>query len=77
MLRRIFGPKRNGVTGESRRLHNEELYVVYSSRNIIWVIKSKRLGWAGLLARMGVSVGTYRGLVWKPEEKKATWKTQA
>ena len=77
MLRRIFGPKRHEVTEEWRRLHNEELYVVYSSRNIIWVIKSRRLGWARHVARMGDSVGTYRGLVWKPEEKKATWKTQA
>jgi hypothetical protein len=53
VLRRIFGPKRDEVTGEWRRLHNEELYAVYSSPNIIRVIKSRRLRWAGHVARMG------------------------
>jgi hypothetical protein len=48
VLRRIFGPKRNEVTGEWRRLHNEELYDVYSSRNIIQVIKSGRMRWADM-----------------------------
>ena len=52
MLRRLFGPKRNEVTGEWRRLHNKELYALYSSPNIIWVIKSRRLKWAGHVARM-------------------------
>jgi hypothetical protein len=51
VLRRIFGPKRDGVTGEWRRLHNEELNDLYS-RNIIRVIKSRRMRWAGHVARM-------------------------
>ena len=46
MLRRIFGPKRDGVTGEWRKLHNEELNDLYSSPNIVWVIKSRRIRWA-------------------------------
>jgi hypothetical protein len=54
VLRRIFGPKRDEVTGEWRRLHNEELYALYSSPNIIRVIKSRRLRWAGHVARMGI-----------------------
>jgi hypothetical protein len=53
VLRRIFGPKRNEVTGEWRRLHNEELNDLYSSPNIIRVIKSRRMRWAGHVARMG------------------------
>jgi hypothetical protein len=53
VLRRIFGPKRDGVTGEWRRLHNEELNDLYSSPNIIRVIKSRRTRWAGHVARMG------------------------
>jgi hypothetical protein len=53
VLRRIFGPKRDEVTGEWRRLHNKELYALYSSTNIIRVIHSRRLRWAGHVARMG------------------------
>jgi hypothetical protein len=53
VLRRIFGPKRDEVTGEWRRLHNKELYALYSSTNIIRVIKSRRMRWAGHVARMG------------------------
>jgi hypothetical protein len=53
VLRRIFGPKRVEVTGEWRRLHNEELNDMYSSSNIIRVIKSRRMRWAGHVARMG------------------------
>jgi hypothetical protein len=53
VLRRIFGPKRDEVTGEWRRLHNEELYALYSSPAIIRVIKSRRLKRAGHVARMG------------------------
>ena len=60
MLRKISGPERDEVTGEWRRLHNEELYAVYSSPNIIRVIKSRRLGWAGHVARMGERRGAYR-----------------
>jgi hypothetical protein len=53
VLRRIFGTKRDEVTGEWRRLYNEELYALYSSPNIIRVIKSRRLRWVGHVARMG------------------------
>jgi hypothetical protein len=53
VLRRIFGPKRDEATGEWRRLHNEEFNDLYSSPNIIWVIKSRRMKWAGHVARMG------------------------
>jgi hypothetical protein len=53
VLRRIFGLKRDGVTGEWRRLHNEELNDLYSSPNIIRVIKSRRMRWAGHVAHMG------------------------
>jgi hypothetical protein len=53
VLRRIFGPKRDEATGEWRRLHNEELTDLYSSPNIIRVIKSRRMRWAGHVARMG------------------------
>jgi hypothetical protein len=58
VLRSIFGPKRDEATGEWRRLKNEELYALYSSRNIIRVIKSRRMKWAGHVARMGESRGT-------------------
>jgi hypothetical protein len=63
VLRIIFGPKRDEVTGDGRKLHNEELYVMYSSSNIIRVIKSRGLTWAGHVARMGKSRGAYRVLV--------------
>ena len=53
MLRRIFGPKRDDVTGEWRRLHNKELYALYFSPNIILMIKSRRLRWAGHIALWG------------------------
>jgi hypothetical protein len=69
VLRRIFGPKRDEATGEWRRLHNEELNDLYSSPNIIRVIKSKRIRWAGHVARMGEKKGAYRILVGRPEGK--------
>ena len=53
MLRRIFGPRRDEVMGEWRRLHNEELSDLYSQPNIVWVIKSRRMRWAGHVAHMG------------------------
>jgi hypothetical protein len=70
MLRRIFRPKRDEVTGEWRRLHNKELYTLYSSPNINRVIKSRRLRWAGHVARMGERRGAYRVLVGKPEGRR-------
>ena len=57
VLRRISGPRRNEVTGEQRRLHNEELNDLYSSPNIVRVIKSRRMRWAGHVARMGEERG--------------------
>jgi hypothetical protein len=65
VLKKKFGPKRDEVTGEWRRLHNEELNDLYCSPNIIRVIKSRRMRWAGHVARMGR--GAYRILVGRPE----------
>jgi hypothetical protein len=59
MLRRIFGPKRDEVTGEWRKLHNEELHDLYSSPSIIRIIKSRRMRWAGHVARMGEAERVY------------------
>ena len=70
MLRRIFGPRRDEVTGEWRRLRNEELNYLYSSPNIVRVIKSRRMRWAGQVARMGEERRAYRVLVGKSEGKK-------
>jgi hypothetical protein len=67
MLRKIFGPKRDEVTGEWRILHNEELNDLYSSPNIIRVIKSRRMRWAGHVARMGEGRGAYMILVGRSE----------
>jgi hypothetical protein len=67
VLRRIFGPKRDEATVEWRRLHNEELNDLYSSPNIIRVIKSRRMRWAEHGARMGEKRGAYRILVGRPE----------
>ena len=63
VLRRIFGPKRDTVTGEWRKSHNEELNNLYSSANIVWVIKSRRMRWAGHVARKREGRGVYRVLV--------------
>jgi hypothetical protein len=70
VLRRIFGPKRDEVTEKWRTLHNKELYALYSSPNIIRAIKSRRLRWAGHVARMGERRGVYRVLVGKPEGRR-------
>ena len=63
VLRRILGPTRDEVTGKWRRLHNEELNDLYSSPNIVRLIKSRRMRWAGHVARMGKERGVYRVLV--------------
>jgi hypothetical protein len=70
VLRRIFGPRRDEVTGEWRKLHNEELHDLYCSPTTVRVIKSRRMRWAGHLARMAEGRGVYRGLVGKPEGKR-------
>ena len=67
---RIFGPKRDEVMGEWRKLHNEELKGLYSSPNILRVIKSRRMRWVGHVARMGEGRGVYRMLVGKSEGKR-------
>jgi hypothetical protein len=70
VLRRIFGPKRDEVKGEWRKLHNEELHNLYSSPDIIRQAKSRRMRWAGHVARMGEERKVYKVLVGKPEEKR-------
>jgi hypothetical protein len=70
MLRRIFGPRRDEVTGDWRSLHNEELNDLYCSPNIVRVIKSRRIRWAGYVARMGEERGVCRVLVGKSEGKR-------
>jgi len=69
MLRGIFGPEREEVTGDWRKLHNEELNDLYCSPNIVRVITSGRMRWAGHVARMEERGGVYRILVGKPEGK--------
>jgi hypothetical protein len=70
VLRRIFGPKRDEVTGGWRKLHNEELHNLYSSPSIIRIIKSRRMRWAGDVARMGEKRNTCRILVGKPKGRR-------
>jgi hypothetical protein len=70
VLRRIFEPKRDGVTGGWRKLHNEELHYVYSSSSKIRMIMSRRMRWAGHVARMGEKRNVYRLLVGKQEGKR-------
>jgi hypothetical protein len=70
VLRRIFGPKREEATVEWRKLHNEELTVMYFSHNIIRVIKSRKMKWAAHVARMSERRGVCRVLVGKPEGKR-------
>jgi len=76
VLRRIFGTKRDGVKSEWRKLNNEVLNDLYSSSNIIQVIKSRIMRCVGYVARMGERRGIYRVLVGK-QGKETTWKTQA
>jgi hypothetical protein len=70
VLRRLFGPKRDEVTGGWRKLHNEELHNLYSSPTKSRLIKSRRMRWAGHVARMGVKSNVCRILVGKPERKR-------
>jgi len=76
VLRRIFAPKRDEVTGEWRKLHDVELNDLYSSHNIIRVIKSREVSWAGNVAHMGERRGIYRVLVGKPEGKRPLGRTE-
>jgi hypothetical protein len=66
----IFGPKRHEVTGEWRKLHSEELHILYTSPNIIRQIKSKRMKWLRHVARVGEERKVYKVLVGKPEGKR-------
>jgi len=74
VLRRTFGPKRDEVTGEWRKIHNEELNDLYYSPNIVSEIKSRRMRWAGHVACMGRGVYKVLG---ETRGKETTWKTQA
>jgi hypothetical protein len=69
-MRKVFGPKRDEVTGEWRKLHNEELNDLYSLTNIVRAVKSRRMRWAGHVARMEEERGVHRVLVGKLEEKR-------
>jgi hypothetical protein len=77
VLRRIFGPKRDEVAGEWRELHSEELHNLYSSPDIIRQVKSRRMRWAGHVARMGEERNLYKVLVGKARRKETTGKTKA
>jgi hypothetical protein len=72
----LFGPNRDEVTGDWRKLHNEELNNLYSSPNIIRMIKSRRISWAGHVARMGKKRIDYRILVGRPEGKRPLGRTR-
>jgi hypothetical protein len=69
MLRRVFGTKRDEVTGEWRKLHNEQIRDLYSSPSIIIMMKSRKMRWVGHVARMGEKRNAYRLLVGQPEGK--------
>jgi hypothetical protein len=77
VITRIFGPKRDEITAEWRKLHNKELHILYSSPNIIRQIKSRRLWWAGAGGMHGRRQGSIQGLDEKAKRKGATWKTKA
>jgi hypothetical protein len=76
VLRRIFGPKRDEVTGKWRKLDNEELHNLYSSPDIIRQAKSRRMRWAGHVAHMG-GEKSVQGFGGKARKKETTWKTKA
>jgi hypothetical protein len=69
VLKRLFGPKRDEMIGGWRKLHNEELHNLYSSSNIIRMIKSKRMKWAGHVARMGIR-GMHIGFLWESQKER-------
>jgi hypothetical protein len=73
---RIFGPKRDEVTEEWRNFHSAEIHNMYSSPGIMREIKSRRMRWAGYVARMGGVRNVYRVLMGKLERKKNTWETK-
>jgi hypothetical protein len=77
VVRRISGPKRDEVTGEWRKLHSEELHNLFSSQNIIKQINSRRIGWAGYVARMGEERKVYQGFEGNAQSKESTRKTKA
>jgi hypothetical protein len=77
VLRRIFGPKRDEVTGDWRKWHNEELYNLYSYPDIIRQVKSRRMRWAGHVALMGEDRKVYKVLVGKPEGKRPLGRPEA
>jgi hypothetical protein len=70
VLRRMFGAKRDEITGELRKMHSEELHNLYSSPNIIKQIKSRKMKWAGHVARMGEEKNVHKVLMGKPEGKR-------
>jgi hypothetical protein len=74
VLRKIFGPKKE-EDGSWRKLYNDELHSLYSSPNIVRVIKSRRMRWVGHVARMGEGRGVYRDLVGRLEGSRPLWKT--
>jgi hypothetical protein len=74
VLRIVFGPKRDEVTGGWRKLHNEEFHNLYSSPNIIRMIKSRSMRWAGLVGRIGAKMSAYKFLVGKLEGKRPLWR---
>ena len=74
MLRMIFGVTRDKITGELRKLHNAQIHVLYSSPEVIKNVKSRRLRWAGHVARMEAYRNAYRILVGKPEGKRPLWR---
>jgi hypothetical protein len=71
VFRRIYGPKRDKVKMEWRKLHNEAINAVYSSPNIVWMIKLTGMRWAGYVVCIGERRGIYRVLVGKPEGKRS------
>jgi hypothetical protein len=77
VLRRIFGPKRDEVTGEWKKLHNEQLHILYSFPNIIRQIKSRRMRWVGHVACMGEKRNVVKVLMGKPEGKRPRGRRKA